>query len=131
MSFLKELREKAQGNPETLVNDQKIEESETNNDVGSETPASVPGTHTDDLTKGNDNDSTDGVEKQEGVGELIELKDVVENDKSLEGNNPIVKFRVEQLNKLYKLGLESIDGLSNEQLVMKLNGKIKKLKTKK
>lgn len=130
MSFLKELREHAPGkvDEEKLVNNEKIEDQETSNDANSVNQdnqvLNVDGNDNNNLDKGNDNDDTDDVEKLEGVGKLIELRQIVENDNSLEANDPIVQFYLTLLKDKYNIDLESDSSDTNEGLLSRIKKKI-------
>lgn len=114
MSFLDKFRKPAE-NEETLVNNQKIKDGETTLDVSDDTKPEEPAK---DVTNDSDNDE----DKLAEIDTLVEIRDIVENDKSLEGSNPLVTFCLKQCGiELEQSALES-----NAALLDVLNAKINK-----
>lgn len=114
MSFLDKFRKPAE-NEETLVNNQEIKDDETTLDVSDDTKPEEPAK---DVTNDPDNEENKPAE----VDALVEIRDIVENDKSLEGSNPLIAFCLKQC------GIELEHGAleSNAALLDALNAKINK-----
>lgn len=89
--------------PETILNNHKIDKGETTYSVNPDGTEKAPGTVLND-------EQVNAEKKVEGIEKVLEIEEILENEKSLESDNSIVKSYLNTIRRQYGISVEAVAG---------------------